>query len=249
MRRRTPKSTGRPPSPSSRAGRATRGLPPPTPSEAAFEALLAAFDDLEDGAPLTSVPRAGSALSAEVSGGPSASASAGTPAAASASSAFLAELFARRDQFLVRDRFASIGECDDFYTKVVGISFERRQAIASGLNPGDALDLIRDPANEFDPNAIEIRFGNLQVGFIRREIAKYVAPNIDAGDRYSAVVGDVTGGGPERNVGVNIRVRRHRRSPRAGAPANGGSAALRLLDRDSPSEHIRHALIGDKPIR
>ena len=257
MRRRTPKSTGRPPSPSNRAGRAARGLPPPTPSEAAFEALLAAFDDLDDSARLTPVPRADShtlTTSAKIpvaseKNSATASAQRVTQADGSESSAFLAELFARRDEFLLRDRFASIGECDDFYTKVVGVSFERRQSIASGLNAGDSLDLVRDPANEKDPNAIEIRFGNLQVGFIRREIAKYIAPNIDAGDRYSAVVGDVTGGGPERNVGVNIRVRRHRRTPRERATANGGSAALGLLDRDSPSERIRHARIGDKPIR
>jgi single-stranded-DNA-specific exonuclease len=218
--------------------RAPRGLPPPTPSEAAFEALLARFDELDAVEPLVPTRPAQPASPAPAS-----------PATDSPSSAFLAELFARRDEFLARDRYGSIGESDDFFTKVVGVSFGQRQSIAAGLEAGAQLELVRDPSNEKDANAIEVRYGRLQVGFIRREIAKRIAPNIDAGDRYTAEVGDVTGGGPDRHVGVNIRVRRHRRVPLRAAGSAPESAALGLLDHDSPAERVRHALLGDKPIR
>jgi single-stranded-DNA-specific exonuclease len=197
---------------------AARGLPPPTASEAAFEALLARFDETDGGA---------------------------APAAAND---FIAGLFARRDEFLARDRFGSIGESDDFYTKVVGVSFERRQSIVGSLAANEPLQLVRDPANAHDVNAIEVRYGALQVGFIRREIAKHIAPNIDAGDRYSAVVSEVTGGG-DKHIGVNIRVRRHRRLPRYEAASGATEQAVEGPARDASIERLRHALIGDNPVR
>ena len=230
--RRARTNTGRPRSPSKPAD---RGLPPPTASEAAFEALLARFDDLDDDAPLP--PRV-DPVAAEAESG----------AAVDSASEFVEALFARRDEFLARDPYARIGDADDFHTKVVGVSFGLRQSVAGGLSAGAQLELVRDPHNEADPNAIEVRYGSLQVGFIRREIAKRIAPKIDEGDRYSAVVADVTGGG-EKHVGVNIHVRRRRSTLPPSRRSAGESAALGLLEHDSPVERIRHALIGDKPIR
>ncbi|MBD5633594.1 MAG: DEAD/DEAH box helicase, partial [Candidatus Eremiobacteraeota bacterium] len=153
---------------------------------------------------------------------------------------FLAELFAKRDDFLRRDHFASIGDADDFYTKIVGVSFEGRQDLLAGLAPGDPLDLVREPDNPHDRNAVAVRYGRLQLGYLRREIALRLAPNVDSGDRYSAAVGSITGGG-ERHVGVNIRVRRERakasvvRAPTERGPASGDA--------------VRVALIGERPLR
>ena len=129
---------------------------------------------------------------------------------------------------------------DDFYTKIVGVSFESRQSVVAGLVVGNALELVRDAANPHDPSAIEVRFGRLRLGFLRREIARRLAPNIDAGDRYVATVGSVTGGG-ERNVGVNIYVRRQRVAAvaRPGAPLRSGAS----------TDSVRAALIGDRPLR
>src|SRR5215472_1661134 len=79
-------------------------LPPPTASERAFEHLLAHFDDVEAVIP---------------SGGPSAEHSTrlrGTTedvTAGDTDAALLAHLFAARDEYAVRDRFATIGEAND----------------------------------------------------------------------------------------------------------------------------------------
>ncbi len=152
-------------------------------------------------------------------------------------------LFARKAEFLSREPFANIGESDAFNTKIVGVSFGRRQDAVAGLLPGTSLDLVREPENEKDPNAIAVRFGQLQLGYIRAAIAKQLVPNIDAGDRYSAVAEHITGGG-DKHVGVNIAVRRHRRAPPrvlavAGIEGKGTVAA----------DELRRALIGDRPIR
>jgi single-stranded-DNA-specific exonuclease len=177
---------------------------------------------------------------------PTEAATASAPASTDAQ--LVDSLFARRSEFLVRDRFHSIGSADAFFTKIVGVSFEKRQSIVAGLREGEALELVREPENPHDPNAIQVRFGQLQLGFLRREIAKYLAPNMDAGDRYSATVGSVTGGGADKNVGVNVHVRRHRLAPLRGSQGDS-SAARAWLDGTAPAERIRQALIGERPIR
>ncbi|OYV58426.1 MAG: hypothetical protein B7Z71_10235, partial [Acidocella sp. 21-58-7] len=47
----------------------------------------------------------------------------------------------------------------------------------------------------YDANAIAVRFGALPLGFLRREIAARIAPNIDNGTRYRAHISALTGGG------------------------------------------------------
>jgi single-stranded-DNA-specific exonuclease len=202
----------------------------PTASEAAFEALLARFDDAESEEPLPASP----AL-ARTEPNPA------TPLSEAATDAArLDELFAKKDEFLERDRYATIGEALEFFTKVVGVSYEGRQSTIAGLTSGAALELVRARDNPHDPNAVEVRFGRLHVGFLRREIARRLAPNIDRGERYTASVGSVTGGG-EKNIGLNIHVLRQRPLRRSVPPdaarAPGEADALRI------------ALIGERPIR
>ena len=124
----------------------TSALPPPTPSEAALERLVATFGE----------PQASAVVS---------------PA-----TEFLDELYARRAEFLDRDPFASIGQSFAFNTKIVGVTFEGRQDLIAGLQAGAELELVRQPANPFDPNAVAVHFGRLQLGFLRKQIAARIAP-------------------------------------------------------------------------
>ena len=56
--------------------------------------------------------------------------------------------------------------------------------------PGRRLVLRREPDNAHDPNAISVRdaAGDRQAGWVPRELAAILAPAIDAGDAYSAIV-------------------------------------------------------------
>jgi HIRAN domain-containing protein len=58
--------------------------------------------------------------------------------------------------------------------------------------PGRPLELRRDPENPHDPNAVGVYGaggeGGEQLGWVPREIAAELAPRIDAGDAWSAVV-------------------------------------------------------------
>jgi hypothetical protein len=54
--------------------------------------------------------------------------------------------------------------------------------------PGQPLELRRDPGNEHDPNAVMVLAGGDQVGWVPRELAAELAPLLDRGDIWSAVV-------------------------------------------------------------
>ena len=157
---------------------------------------------------------------------------------ANESDAFVERVFAAGDSYL-RDPYSTIGDATIFNSKLVGVSFEGRQDVISGLRVGSELELERQPDNPYDANAIAVRYGNLQVGFIRREIAAHLGPRIDAGARYRARIASLTGGG-EKHRGVNIVVERDASGEprrRAVRPASEGVTGD-VLDR------IREALIG-----
>jgi len=73
---------------------------------------------------------------------------------------------------------------------VAGAGLHHWSALQSdGAAPGSPLELRRDPDNEHDPNAIAVHVsGGDQVGWVPREIAAELAPQVDAGKPWSAVV-------------------------------------------------------------
>jgi HIRAN domain len=73
---------------------------------------------------------------------------------------------------------------------VAGAARHHGEALASAaLEPGAALELRRDPGNEHDPNAIavDVPEGG-QVGWVPRELAEEIAPELDAGRPWAAIV-------------------------------------------------------------
>ena len=83
-------------------------------------------------------------------------------------------------------------------SEVVGISYENRRIAARRVGKGDVLDLRRDYENPVDPNAIAIFHQSGHIGFMSRDLAQWLAPEIDAGHEFcaealSTVVGRVPG--------------------------------------------------------
>ena len=56
------------------------------------------------------------------------------------------------------------------------------------MKPGSPLELRRQPDNEHDPNAIAVHAGDAQVGWVPREVAAELAPELDEGRPWSALV-------------------------------------------------------------
>ncbi|HEY5256835.1 MAG TPA: DEAD/DEAH box helicase [Candidatus Baltobacteraceae bacterium] len=202
--------------------RTSKPLPPPTRSETAFERALASLRDAREPAHRVAV--------------------------ADDAGAFVSDAFARRDEFLEREPFAGIADAASFYTKIVGVSFEGRQDVIAGLREGTELQLLRQPENPKDPNAIAMYDGNLQIGFVRALIAKHLAPHMDGGVRYRARIASLTGGAATpsqaggRHRGVNVYVWR--------IDPNVASPAQRQAARDAwngDARRVREALIGQYP--
>jgi hypothetical protein len=83
---------------------------------------------------------------------------------------------------------------------VAGAARHHADAVAAeDVGPGRPLALRRDPDNPHDPSAIAVdpADGGEQVGWVPREIAAELAPELDAGTAWAAVV-----------------LREHRASPR-----------------------------------
>jgi hypothetical protein len=73
---------------------------------------------------------------------------------------------------------------------VAGAGRHHAEAIASSdaVAPGSALELRRDRDNEHDPNAIAVYAGGEQVGWVPRALAAELAPRLDQGETWSAIV-------------------------------------------------------------
>lgn len=80
--------------------------------------------------------------------------------------------------------------------KVVGLSFVPEYPnnvlsllASSARNP--KVELLRNPDNVYDKNAIEIRYHGQMLGHVPKDIASRLAPELDAGKQYDAVVWQV----------------------------------------------------------
>ena len=76
----------------------------------------------------------------------------------------------------------------------VGMHFRPAQAreIASALEPGNTLQLEREPENPHDPNAIKVIYDldgePVHIGYIERDKAIYIADEFDAVGSATATV-------------------------------------------------------------
>ena len=107
---------------------------------------------------------------------------------------------------------------------VAGVAHVAGAALQSeAAAPGRPLELRRDPDNPHDPNAIAVHpaGGGEQLGWVPRELAAELAPELDAGRPWSAIV-----------------LREQRRSPRD--PRHGLTMLL------APAEQIEIRITPDR---
>jgi MFS superfamily sulfate permease-like transporter len=102
---------------------------------------------------------------------------------------------------------------NEFYTKVSGVTRQNddgsdRQQILKRCRDGEKLDLVRDPKNPYDENAIRVcRKNGEQLGFISAETAEQLARKIDSGMKIEAEIANITGGTTDRpTLGCNLKI-------------------------------------------
>ena len=95
-----------------------------------------------------------------------------------------------------------------YHTKAVGVTFEGRQEVLATLKPTTPLRLVREPENEYDPNAVAIEAnvdGWKPVGYIAANNNTTLAKEMDGGTSTKVSVSSITGG-DEKNYGLNILI-------------------------------------------
>jgi hypothetical protein len=96
-----------------------------------------------------------------------------------------------------------------FETKLVGVTFNDCQLhIANFGHPEmGKYDLVREPGNPYDPNAVKVCFCELQLGYLPKQIAVKLAPLMDAGRTFQALF-VCRNQYPERSntVGLSVRI-------------------------------------------
>jgi hypothetical protein len=71
---------------------------------------------------------------------------------------------------------------------LAGSQYYAMEAFWSEIKVGDALELVREPENPHDRNAIRVVWRGHQLGYVPRAQNRAVASAIDAGERLSARV-------------------------------------------------------------
>ena len=107
------------------------------------------------------------------------------------------------------DRSAPRQASDPIDSKVAGVTFEGRQTVVRRLRPGEVLQLVREPDNPHDPDAIKVlRKNGDQVGYVEKQLALDMQWHFQASvaPRVAEVV-QVTGEESRgQSLGVVIRI-------------------------------------------
>lgn len=96
-----------------------------------------------------------------------------------------------------------------YNSKLVGVTFEGRQAVISTLKGDEPLRVRREADNEYDPNAVavDVKVGEelLPIGYIAKDKNLEIAKSLDAGIPVEIKLASLTGGNG-KSFGVNIEL-------------------------------------------
>ncbi len=73
-------------------------------------------------------------------------------------------------------------------TRLVGVSFNGAQENIKKFGCADigTYELVREPNNEHDPNAIRVVIAEFFLGYVPKNIASWLAPKMDADETFGA---------------------------------------------------------------
>lgn len=125
-------------------------------------------------------------------------------------SEFLADLFLNADATICRRAYEGILDAPSFNTKVAGVTFENRAEVIAKLEESEELELVREPHNTYDSNAVAVFAPrhDRTIGYLNKDLAAVIAPALDEGAPYSTELTQITGGEDGKNYGVNILISR-----------------------------------------
>ncbi|MFW5962354.1 MAG: single-stranded-DNA-specific exonuclease RecJ [bacterium] len=163
---------------------------------------------------------------------------------------FIRNLFEKSEIILAEEPYRGIDQAENFATKVRGVTYEERQEVLAELKNcvGEELQLIREPDNSNDENAIMVYSQYGQLGYIRREVAEWIAPLLDNGIEYRTTLVNITGGDVENgkeNYGANIYLEKDNVVSMKTLINKGNRERLSKLGKEDLIVEIKNELIGE----
>ena len=73
-----------------------------------------------------------------------------------------------------------------------GLRYHDAKAVWDQMKVGDALTLVREPANPYDNNAVRVDWNGHQLGYIPRAENEAIARQMDRGNRLQARIANLT---------------------------------------------------------
>ena len=95
-------------------------------------------------------------------------------------------------------------------TKLAGVTFGGAQENIKTFGNKDigSYALVREPDNPHDPNAIRVAlFGEIFMGYVRKEISKELAPLMDSGRNFMAFFVKLNRPWSEGPIGLTVEIR------------------------------------------
>jgi hypothetical protein len=90
---------------------------------------------------------------------------------------------------------------------LAGFRYGEAAAVWPHLREGDALELVREPANPHDANAVRVDWQGRKLGYVPRRENAAVAWGLDRGAPLRARVGRLTPhANPARRIGLEIYI-------------------------------------------
>jgi len=156
---------------------------------------------------------------------------------------FLGRIYQEGEIWLEDDSYRDIADREEFFTKLVGVTFDNRQDLLSQVSDGDAVELHREQENPHDPFAVAVYWQGEHLGYLKSRLARSLAPALEQGACYNAYITQITGRS-KNSLGANLCVRRQRvNSPWVDTAQL--KEQLRQLPAEQLAARIRQAVLGE----
>jgi len=64
---------------------------------------------------------------------------------------------------------------------VAGVQFHELRTVSAEIKEGAILDLVLEPTNKYDPNAVRIEYEGTMLGYVPKKFSSTVAGNLTVG--------------------------------------------------------------------
>jgi len=124
-------------------------------------------------------------------------------------------------------------------TRVAGFAFYEGPDVFNNLEIGAKLELLAQPDNPYDANAVSVSFEGRRIGFIprsdNRKVSKFLY--FGHGDILEAVINRITPDAePEHQVGIVIRIKDVREDPFLSDPESKKQIKIAITAKGDESD-------------